>query len=95
MAIDVSTHPMIAQARYGTRLNTQKKILYNPKKEYIAMLNASLEIGNNLLCIWYAKLPARVQIRNERINNAPLIIEHHIKKVLMVIISIVSLKTIA
>jgi hypothetical protein len=40
---------MMEQAMKGMRLKIQKKILYNPMKEYAAMLNASLDMGNNLL----------------------------------------------
>ena len=65
-------------------MNTKINSLYSAMNEYITTLKVSLEMENNLLCIWYAQSPAQRQISDERTSNATFRIVHHIKNVVSV-----------
>ncbi len=67
-------------------------------KQYIVNVNASLLMGNHLLCILYTQSLAFAHNKNARSRNAPLMTVHHPKKARMISIFIafllVSLDTV-
>ena len=57
----------------------------------MSTLKVSLGIGNHLLCVRYTKFGADIHIVVQRTNRAPFMIVHHIKNVVSVSISMMSL----
>jgi hypothetical protein len=46
---NTSVYPIINNTTYGTALKSRKKILNNPRKQYITTVKDSLGIGIHLL----------------------------------------------
>ena len=68
--------------------------LKNPMKQHIKVLKASLEIPKNLLFIRKEKSAQNTHAMEEKISTPRFNIVHHIKNILIVVISITILLTI-
>jgi len=82
--IDLLYYAIINRAMNGTALKSRKKILNSPRKEYMTTVKDSLGMGIHLLWVLYTKSGVNRKNRVHRLKRPPLIIVHHIKKVVNV-----------